>query len=276
MSNTILIKRSGTANAVPASGNLSLGELAINYQDGNLFYKDSGGTVQTIASKQFVSVSGNITGANVNTGQLSLSGNVISAINTTSNITTTGNIAGNYFLGNGSLLTGIDATSIQNGTSNVRVVSSGGNVAIGIGGTSNVAVFATTGAYITGLISANGNITGGNLNAAGLSLSGNVLSVINSTSNITTTANAAIGNLLTDGLYHANGVAWDFQQPAGSNTQIQYNDGSGGFGASANFTFNDSTQLLSVGGAQSVTGNITSGNLLTGGLISSTGRGDGN
>ena len=72
-------------------------------------------------------------------------------------VSVTGNITGNYILGNGSQLTGIDATSIQNGTSNVRVVSSGGNVAIGIGGTSNVAVFATNGAYVTG------NITGGNI-----------------------------------------------------------------------------------------------------------------
>ena len=46
------------------------------------------------------------------------------------NITTTANISGSYILGNGSQLTGIDATSIQNGTSNVRVVSSGGNVAL--------------------------------------------------------------------------------------------------------------------------------------------------
>ena len=112
MSNTILIKRSGTANAVPASGNLSLGELAINYQDGNLFYKDSGGTVQTIASKQFVSVSGNITGANVNTGQLSLSGNVISAINMTANITTAANVNANN----------INATSTIN-INNARVAT---------------------------------------------------------------------------------------------------------------------------------------------------------
>ena len=328
MSNTILIKRSGTANAVPASGNLALGELAINYQDGNLFYKDSGGSVQTIASKQFVSVSGNITGANVNTGQLSLSGNVISAINSTSNITTTANVSAGYVLGNGYFLTGVitSVANINNGTSNVTVVSSGGNITVGVGGTGNVVVFATTGQYTTGVISASGNITGdyffgngsqltgvaassvdannligntlssnvvnssltsvgtlsslsvsgnitsGNLNAAGLSLSANVVSALNSTSNITTTANAAIGNLLTDGLYHANGVAWDFQQPAGANTEIQYNDGSGGFGASANFTFNDTTQLLTVTGTQSVTGSITGGNLLTAGNVSATGN----
>jgi hypothetical protein len=67
----------------------------------------------------------------------------------------TGNITGNYFLGNGSQLTGIDATSIQNGTSNVKALASA-NVTIGVAGTSNVAVFSPTG-IVTG------NITGGNL-----------------------------------------------------------------------------------------------------------------
>ena len=42
---------STTAAAVPTSGNLADGELAINTNDGKLFYKDSGGSVQTIAYK---------------------------------------------------------------------------------------------------------------------------------------------------------------------------------------------------------------------------------
>jgi hypothetical protein len=54
-----------------------------------------------------VSVTGNVNGGNVNTGTLSLSGNVLTSIRSTSNITTTGNIAGTYFLGNGSQLSGI-------------------------------------------------------------------------------------------------------------------------------------------------------------------------
>ncbi len=37
MSNTILIKRSSTPNAVPAAGSLAQGELALNLVDGNLF-----------------------------------------------------------------------------------------------------------------------------------------------------------------------------------------------------------------------------------------------
>jgi hypothetical protein len=40
-----------TAAAVPAAGNLVAGELAINTQDGKLFYKDAAGVVQTLASK---------------------------------------------------------------------------------------------------------------------------------------------------------------------------------------------------------------------------------
>jgi hypothetical protein len=40
-----------TAAATPTAGNLVAGELAINTADGKLFYKDSAGVVQTIASK---------------------------------------------------------------------------------------------------------------------------------------------------------------------------------------------------------------------------------
>ena len=40
-----------TAAAAPTAGNLVAGELAINTQDGKLFYKDAAGVVQTIASK---------------------------------------------------------------------------------------------------------------------------------------------------------------------------------------------------------------------------------
>lgn len=42
---------STTASAAPVAGNLANGELAINITDGKLFYKDNGGSVQTIAYK---------------------------------------------------------------------------------------------------------------------------------------------------------------------------------------------------------------------------------
>jgi hypothetical protein len=72
---------------------------------------------------------GNVTGGNLRTSGL---------------ITATGNITGNYLFGNGVFITGIDqSTRIANGTSNVNVVSSGGNVTVGIGGVSNVAVISS-------------------------------------------------------------------------------------------------------------------------------------
>lgn len=75
-------------------------------------------------------------------------------LNITGNINATGNVTGNYFLGNGALLTGVSTTSsnINNGTSNVTVVSSGGDVTVSIAGTSNVAVFDSTGLSVAGNI----------------------------------------------------------------------------------------------------------------------------
>jgi hypothetical protein len=124
--------------------------------------------ITTLVSATTLSASGNVNGGNLNATGLSLSGNVVSSLISAANITTSANVQGAYVLGNGSQLTGIDATSIQNGTSNVRVVSSGGNVAVGIGGTSNVFVIASTGIYTTGLSSVTGNISGGNLIQGGV------------------------------------------------------------------------------------------------------------
>jgi hypothetical protein len=60
----ILIYASGTATNVPLAANLtsssSGAELALNYADGKLYYKDSGGVVQLIASK--AGASGDVVG----------------------------------------------------------------------------------------------------------------------------------------------------------------------------------------------------------------------
>ena len=61
---------------------------------------------------------------------------------------------------------------------------------------------------------------------------------------LTVTGNVAATRVLTDNLLYANGVAWDLQQPAGSNTQVIFND-EGDFGADATFTFDKTTDTLS-------------------------------
>jgi hypothetical protein len=101
------------------------------------------------------------------------------------------------------------------------------------------------------IILANGDITTSNAN-----LSANLY--------VTNTAN--VGNLRTDNLLYANGNPWDFQEAAGANTQIQYNLGNN-FAASANFTYDDTIQILTVLGNANITktlfGNVAnfSGNL---------------
>ena len=78
--------------------------------------------------------------------------------------------------GNATLSGNISGDNIFNGTTSIAIPVASGNANITIGGTSNVAVFATTGEYVTGLISASGNIlTGSNVIASGYAtVTGNV------------------------------------------------------------------------------------------------------
>jgi len=192
-----------------------------------------------------VSASGNITGGNLITAGL------VSAI---------GNVTGNYILGNGALLTGVitSVSNINSGTSNVTVVSSGGNVSIGVGGTGNVAVFATTGEYVTGVVSASGNITGGNILTAGL---------------ISATGNIFAGNIIVVGGFYDTGDHLVSSTATNANivltptgTGITQNNGA--FSASGNIT---GSNILTTG-LISATGNITGGNIITVGLVSATGN----
>lgn len=49
MASRILIRKSGVAGVAPQAANLEFGELAINYADGKLFYKDATNTIKDIA-----------------------------------------------------------------------------------------------------------------------------------------------------------------------------------------------------------------------------------
>jgi hypothetical protein len=160
---------------------------------------------------------------------------VVSAINSTANITTTANISGGNLIQNGtrvykwttSATPPADAVAGDDwyvpssgklyqywydGTSNVWVDQSQSNSfdSLAVSGNAVITGNVTGGNLITGgnvsavaytgtSISVTGNITGGNLNAAGMSLSGNVVSPLNVTGNI------AGGNITTPGLISATG-----------------------------------------------------------------------
>jgi len=118
-------------------------------------------------SGQFVAVS-----ANVNANNLIAS----------SNISATGNVSGSYILGNGAFLSGVitSVANINNGSSNVRIDSAGGNVLANVGGVANVFVITTVGANVAGTLGVTGNITGSNLTTTGtanvgtLAVTGNI------------------------------------------------------------------------------------------------------
>jgi len=94
----ILNYSSSTASAVPLAANLAQGELAINNNDGKLFYKDSSGVVQTMASKATGAIGGSTTQVQFNS-----SGALAGSANLTFNGTT---LTSAGFAGPGTGLTG--------------------------------------------------------------------------------------------------------------------------------------------------------------------------
>ena len=78
-----------------------------------------------------------------------------------------GNIRANVYFGNGSQLTGVSATTsakLVNGTSNVDIATTDGNVTVGVGGSAGIVTISTVGVNVTGYITSSGNITGSNAN----------------------------------------------------------------------------------------------------------------
>ena len=143
-----------TSGQVSATGNIHGGNLNVPGGTVTSYQISATGQIQAgnIVTTGYVTAVGNITGGNVDTGNLHAG-----------NANIDGNVSAQYFIGNGSQLTGVVASvgsSINYGNSNVKVVSADGNVSIGVNNVSNIAVFTTTGEYVSGLISATGNILG--------------------------------------------------------------------------------------------------------------------
>jgi hypothetical protein len=153
-------------------------------------------------------------------------------------------------------VTGISLNSISNGTSNVNVVSSGGNVTVGIAGTSNVAVFSSSGLAISG------NITG---NGAGLT-------GINAFSNISVTGgNSAVADSIADTLTLTAGSGITLVMDSATDTlTIAASSGSDTFVDGADFgtvteTVTASDDLGSV--TEAVTAESDLGTIVTSGIL---------
>lgn len=114
---------STTASAVPVNTNLAAGELAINTNDGKLFYKDSGGTVQTLASKGTGAIGGSNTQVQFNnSGALGGSANFTwsgTALSVTGTVAVTGALTATLdstFSSTGALLISKGTTGQQPGS----------------------------------------------------------------------------------------------------------------------------------------------------------------
>jgi hypothetical protein len=183
-----------------------------------------------------VTIANTAVSTNAGTGALIVAGGV----GVSGNLYVTGDIVGNIVV-TGSTFTGnVTAGNLLTG----GLVSATGNVT---GGNINTA----------GLITATGNIISGNLLSTTLSLSGNVLSAINTTANVTTTANISVGNALINGITATTGNV------TGGNLRT-----TGQMSASGNVTGGN----ISTGGLITAIGNITGGNLNTGAQVVATGN----
>ena len=131
----------------------------------------------------------------------------------------------------------ISATQILNGTSSIAIASANANATVSIHSTPNVAVFSTLGIAVSGIVSATGNVRGGNINTGGVvSAGGNIV------------GNYILGNgsqLTGLPATYSNSNVASFLNAFGSNT-------------------------ISTTGAIT-SGNITGANILTNGTISSQG-----
>lgn len=244
-----------SSNGNVTANNLSIGNIA--NITGNLRVDgliQSNGNVSSNAyvnaNNLFVTndanVQGNILGANITANSTvfaanaNVSGTAIANALTVNTVITgnTANFSGNVVVPN--LTVNLEfAGNTANFSGNVLVP----NLTVNLELAGNTANF--SGNVISNNLTVNNAITANTAN-----LNGNL-----------TISNATAGwGIKTDNLYYSNGQPWDLQQAAGSNTQIQFNNGSNDFGASANLTFDTATNTLDVNGTVDVSTNIILGN----------------
>jgi hypothetical protein len=178
----------------------------------------------------------------VTTGNVS-GGNVLAS----ANVVATANVSAANFLGNGSFLTGIDATGISNGTSNVTVANNAATT-VGVAGTTRLTI-AATGTTVDGAMTATGNVTAtGNIAGGNVIATGNV-----DAAKVSTTGTIVAAGLVTGSGLNTTGIITD------GTMSIQ----TGSLTSVAN---------IAAGGNVTVTGNVSGGNIITAGAVFPTGN----
>jgi len=240
-------------------------------------------TISTSNLEVTGSVIGNITlssGLTVN-GGVTLLGNIANA-NVTGNVTGANVIAtGGFFIGDGGLLSNVTAvsnvvvSSISNGTSSIRIVSSGGNAVTSVAGVANVLVVSGGGANVVGYVTstaamtASNFVTGGPVDATGNITGGNIVTA----GRVTASGNVTGGNLTTTGITSTGSLTASTTITATGNvTGGNVNTAGNVVGGNLITTGTTNTGSLTASTTITATGNVTGGNLITGGLLSVTGN----
>ena len=195
----------------------------------------------------------------------------------------------------------ISISSISSGTSNVKIADVNGNATTSIAGVANVVVIANTGQFVSGVVSATGNVRGNYILGNGSQLTGlpatygnaNVVSLLStfgsnviSTTGTVTAGNITGGNLLTNNIISAMGnittsgffvgdfignITGTITNIPGPGGAVLYNDGTGNVAATSGLIFDNSgPNVLTVQGSYSATGGITATGNITGGNLSGT------
>jgi len=186
-----------------------------------------------------------------------INGNASLVFNKTTSTMTVANLSVTGTLNAGD----ISVSSIANGTSNVDIVGVSGNVSTSVNGTANVIVISTTGATITGNLSASGNINAGNISATTItgSFSGSATTAGTVTTaaqpNITSTGTLASLSV-TGNINAGNVAATTFTGALTGAASSATTAGTVTTAAQPNIT---STGTLT---SVSVTGNVTAGNVI--------------
>jgi hypothetical protein len=289
----------GTLTILDVSGNITAANITANTGvftgNGSGLSAIAGANVTgTVANATFATSAGSATTAGTVTTNAQPN---ITSVGTLTSLGVTGNVSGNYFIGNGSLLTGVPAnTSLINGNSNV-VVTLNGNVTVSVSGTANSVVVTSTGINSAGYVNAVGNINGANITGTHYGAATGLTSIPGA--NVTgTVANATFATTSgTAGTVTTNAQPNITSTGTLSNLVVNGNvvigGGSGGNIANANVisantfigngsqltgvlavtagtvTTNAQPNITSVGTLTSlgVTGNITSGNANLGNLV---------
>jgi hypothetical protein len=187
------ITSTGTLTSLSVSGNANTGNLGTTGVFSTTVSASGNANLGNLGTS-LITATGNITGQNI------ITGGIVSAA---------GNVSGQFFIGNGSQLSGIDATAIQNGNSNVQVIANS-IITASVSGNANVFAILGNGIQANGIVLASGNVTGGNIITGGI---------------VTATGNVTGANVITAGSVFApaivaNGGAYATQIALSTSTGI--------------------------------------------------------